>query len=209
MKIVSALILTLFISATVIAQSFEGEIIYTNDYKSKIPNLADQQLASMIGQQFDYYIKGDKYKTISNGTYLQWQIYTPGNNKMYNKMSGSDTAFWIDAGVNADSVIRSTINKNAVEILGLKCDELIFICKSGTQKYYFNSKLAIDPKIYVHHKYANWYDYVSNTSAVPLKIEIENAQFTITSTATEIKPMKLNDSAFQLPPGTKTDKSPN
>ena len=61
-------------------------------------------------------------------------------------MSNSDTAFCIDAGVNGDSVIRSTINKNAVEILGLKCDELIFICKSGTQKYYFNSKLAIDPR---------------------------------------------------------------
>ncbi len=209
MKLLSALILTLYISVTVTAQSFEGEITYQNDYKSKIPNLADQQLASMIGKQFDYYIKGNKYKTISNGSFLQWQIYNPAGNKMYNKMSNSDTAFWIDAGVNADSVIRSTINKNAVEILGLKCDELIFICKSGTQKYYFNSKLAIDPKIYLNHKYANWYDYVSRASAVPLKMEIENAQFIITSTATEIKPMKLNDNEFLLPPGIKTGKSPD
>ena len=77
MKILSAIILTLFVSATLTAQSFEGEITYQNDDKSKIPNLADQQLASMIGQQFDYYIKGNKYKTISNGSFLQWQIYNP------------------------------------------------------------------------------------------------------------------------------------
>jgi len=209
MKFLIALILTLFVSVTVTAQPFEGEIIYQNTYKSKIPNLADEQLASMIGKQFDYYIKGNKYKTISSGAFLQWQIYIPGGNKMYNKMSNSDTAFWIDAGSNSDSVIRSVLNKNVIEILGLKCDELIFICKSGTQKYYFNSTLAIDPKMYINHKYANWYDYVSKTNAVPLKMEIENAQFTIISIATEIKPMQLNDGLFLLPPGIKTDKSPN
>jgi hypothetical protein len=208
MKFFSALLLTFFISITVTAQSFEGEVIYQNTYQSKLPNLTEQQLGSMIGKQFDYYIKGGKYKTISNGSFLQWQIYAPGDNKMYNKLANSDSAMWIDAGVNADSVIRSELNKNAIDILGLKCDELIFICKSGTQKYYFNSKLAIDPKMYVNHKYANWYEYVSKTNAVPLKMEIENGQFVIISTATEIKPMKLNDSVFLLPAGIKTAKSP-
>jgi hypothetical protein len=208
MKFFSALLLTFFISITVTAQSFEGEVIYQNTYQSKLPNLTEQQLGSMIGKQFDYYIKRGKYKTISNGSFLQWQIYTPGDNKMYNKLANSDSAMWIDAGVNADSVIRSELNKNAADILGMKCDELIFICKSGTQKYYFNSKLAIDPKMYINHKYANWYEYVSKTNAVPLKMEIENGQFVIISTATEIKPMKLNDSVFLLPAGIKTAKSP-
>jgi hypothetical protein len=174
-----------------------------------LPNLADEQLASMIGKQFDYFIKGNKYKTNSNGAFLQWQVYTPGDNRMYNKMSNSDTAFWINAGTNSDSVIRSVLNKNVIEILGMKCDELIFICKTGTQKYYFNSSLGIDPKLFINHKYANWFDYVSRANAVPLKMEIENNQFVIISTATEIKPMKLNDSLFLLPPGIKTEKSPD
>ena len=115
---------------------------------------------------------------------------------------------WTDAGNNSDSVISEVLNKNVADILGYKCDELILICRSGTQKYYFNSKLGLDSKLFVNHKYGNWYSFVSKSNAVPLKMEIDNAQFTMTSTATEVKPQKLEASVFQLPPGMATEKSP-
>jgi hypothetical protein len=41
-----------------------------------------------------------------------------------------------------------------------------------------------------------------------LKSIIESAQFTMESVATEVKPMKLDTKTFELPTGTKTEKSP-
>jgi len=195
------------IAITSYAQNFEGEIIYQNKFKSKISGLTDEKIESMMGSSQDYYIKGDKYKSVSNGELLQWQIYDPKENKIYTKMSNNDAALWIDGGINPDTVTNITLNRKAIYILGYECDELILDCKSGTQKYYFSSKLSIDSKLYVLHKFGNWYSYVSKTNALPLKIEIDNAQFTMTSTAIEVKPQKLGIGFFQLPVGIKIDKS--
>jgi len=94
------------------------------------------------------------------------------------------------------------------EVLGYKCDEVILTCKSGVQKYYFNSKLSVDTKLFVNHKFGNWFDYLSKSNSLPLKSVIETAQFTIESIATEVKPMKLDTKTFELPAEIKTDKSP-
>lgn len=197
-----------FLTITSYAQKFEGEIIYQNTYKSKIHSLTDEKFTSLMGSTQDYFIKDGWYKSISNGALLQWQIYVPTDNKTYTKMSNNEAALWTDAGSNSDSVISEILNKNVADILGYKCDELILNCKSGTQKYYFNSKLAIDSKMYVNHKYGNWYSFVSKSNAVPLKMEIDNAQFTMTSIATQVKSQKLQNSVFQLPPGIAIEKSP-
>jgi hypothetical protein len=208
MKIVCVALIALCISTSSFAQNFEGEIIYQNSYKSKIPNLTDQKFTRLMGSTQDYFIKGSEYKSISNGAMLQWLLYVPSENKMYSKMSNSEAALWTDAGTNPDSVLSVVLNKNVTDILGYKCDELIFNCKSGTQKYYFSSKLSMDPKLYLHHKYGNWYTVLSKAKAVPLKMLIENAQFVMTSIAVEVKPAKLDDAIFQLPPGLKVVKSP-
>jgi len=48
-----------------------------------------------------------------------------------------------------------------------------------------------------------------NSKSVPLKMEIDNAQFVMVSVAVEIKPSTLDNSIFQLPPGIQTFKNPN
>jgi len=208
MKAFGFLLILTLVSACVTAQIFEGEIIYQNVYHSKIAGLSDEKFTNLMGTEQDYFIKGSSYKSVNNGTLAQWQLYVPGENKLYTKMSNSDSAFWDDAAVNPDSVISFNLNKAVTKILGYTCDELILNCKSGTQKFYFNTKLGIDPAKYLQHKYGNWYDYVLNSKSVPLKMEIDNAQFVMTSVAVEIKPSKLNNNIFQLPAGIKTDKSP-
>ena len=80
--------------------------------------------------------------------------------------------------------------------------------RAGVQKYYFNSKLSVDTKLFANHKFGNWFDYLSKSNALPLKSVIETAQFTIESIATEIKPMPLETKAFDLPTGIKTEKGP-
>jgi hypothetical protein len=208
MKKTLTLALTALTVINVFGQSFEGEIIYTNSYKSKNEKMTDQQWTSMMGSTQEYLIKGGDYKSIANGTLVQWQLYINKDNKLYNKMSNSETAFWNDASVQGDEVLKIEVNKNVTEVLGYKCDEVILTCKSGVQKYYFNSKLSVDTKLFSNHKFGNWFDYLSKSNSLPLKSAIETAQFTMESVATEIKQMKHDTKTFELPTGIKTEKSP-
>ena len=203
------LVLALVLSSTYgFSQIFEGEIIYTNSFKSKNPQLTDLQWTTMLGSTQEFYIKGGDYKSTTNGTLVQWQLYSNKDNKLYNKMSNSETVFWNDGNIQGDEVLKVEVNKSTTEILGYKCDEVILTCKSGVQKFYFNSKLAVDTKLYINHKFGNWFDYLSKSDALPLKSIIETAQFTMESVATYVKPMKLDVKLFELPAGIKTEKSP-
>jgi len=208
MKNVIAIIFTVLISITLFGQTFEGKILYANSYKSKNPKITDQQWTSMMGSTQEYLIKGGDYKSIANGTLVQWQLYINKDNKLYNKMSNSETAFWNEASVQGDEVLKVEVNKGVTEILGYKCDEVVLTCKSGVQKYYFNSKLSVDTKLFINHKFGNWFDYLSKSNSLPLKSVIETAQFTMESIATEVKPMKLDTKTFELPALIKTEKSP-
>jgi len=207
--ILSATCLLVLSSATTIfGQSFEGKVVYKHSFKSKSPGLRDDQLLTMMGSSEDYFIKGGAYKAVTNGTMMQWTLYRNTDNKLYSKLSNSETVFWTDGSVNTDVVLKSELNKGVVTLLGYKCDELILTCKSGVQKYYFSAKLPIDQSFYTTHKYGNWYDYLSQAHALPLKTIISNAQFEMEETAVEVTPMKLDAQLFKLPENVKTAKSP-
>lgn len=205
-KIIIAL--TIFASIATFGQTFEGEIIYKNSLKSKNPKMTDEQWTQMMGSKQEYFIKNGNYKSVTNGTMSQWQIYNNKDNKVYTKMSNSETVLWNDASINSDEVLKSEIKKNAATILGYSCDELILTCKSGIQKYYYSSKLAVDIKLFENHKYGNWYDFLKNSKSLPLKTIIETPPFIMEIIATEVKLVKLDDKLFMLPVDTKTVKSP-
>ncbi|MFI5136498.1 MAG: hypothetical protein ACHQIM_01640 [Sphingobacteriales bacterium] len=198
----------LFCCLFTFAQSFEGEIVYQNTYKSKLPNVTDQQFLSMMGGVQNYYMKGGDYKSETNGTFVLWQLFINAGNKLYSKLANSEAVLWNDVTVNPDSVISSELHPGAAVVLGYTCDELVLNCKSGVQKYYFSSKLPVDSKLYANHLYGNWYIFLTKANAMPLKMIIDNAQLTLESIATEVKPMKLDPSLFLLPAGVQTAKSP-
>lgn len=197
-----------FLSVTCIAQSFEGKITYQNTYKSKVPNVTDEVFTQMMGAAIEYSYKDGNYRTTSNGTFLQWQLYVHKDNKLYTKFSNSPSILWNDGAVNPDEVLKSELNKNVIAVLGYKCDELVLTCKSGVQKYYFNSKFKIDAKLFENHRFGNLYEYMSKAKALPLKLVIENAQFSMESVATSIEEQKINDKIFVLPAGASLEKSP-
>ena len=198
----------LIATLTVFGQSFEGKITYANTYKSKNTKIPDQQWTTMLGSTQEYFIKEGEYKSITNGTFVQWQQYSNKDNKLYTKMANTETLLWNDGSIQGDEVLKVELNKKVTEILGYKCDEVILTCKSGVQKYYFNSKLSVKTKLFVNHKFGNWFDYLSKSNALPLKSIIDTAQFTLESTATEVKPSKLDAKMFELPAGVQTAKSP-
>jgi hypothetical protein len=205
---VKFLIIFMLISSFTYGQFFEGKIVYEHTYKSKLPNVTDQQFSAMMGTTQEYLAKGGNYKSITNGSLLQWQLYRQSDNKLYTKMANNPAILWKDAAVNADEVIKMQVNKNVIEILGHRCDELVLTSKEGVVKYYFSSQLKVDAKLFDGHKAFNWYEFISRSNALPLKFVIDNPQFVLESIAVEIKPMALDDKLFELPAGSKLEKSP-
>jgi hypothetical protein len=202
-----------FLLATLLAigsfgQAFEGKVVYKNSYKSKIPNVTDEQLTATMGARQEYFIKNGDYKSVLNGSFVQWQVYVNKDNKLYSKMANSETLLWYDGAANPDEVVTAELNKGVTEILGYKCDELILTCRSSTQKYYFNSKLSVNTELFLNHKFGNWYDFLSKSNSLPLRSILDNGQFTLESTAIEVKAMKLEGALFELPASAKTMKSP-
>ena len=200
--------LILMTASTVSGQTFEGKITYRNSFVSKLPNLKNEEMNLLMGDKQIFYIRGGDYKSVFNGTFENWQLYSNSENKLYSKFGGSDTIFWNHAGINDDTVFTTKLTKNKIEILGYSCDELIFMCKSGVQKYYYNSSLRVNSKLYERLKYANWYDFLKRSNAVPLKIVLDSYQFSMESVAIQVKPMKIEDQELRLPANSIVAKSP-
>jgi len=207
MKIIFTFLLAIM-AVSVSGQSFEGKIVYQNAYLSKIPNVSDHQFTSMMGSSQDYFIKDGDYKSTSNGAMFEWQLYVNKENRLYSKLSNSETVFWNDGAINPDEVLNVEVNRNVTEILGYICDEVILTCESGIQKYYFNSNIGVDASLFTGHIFGNWYDYIKVAEGLPLKSIIDNAQFSLVSVATEINRVKLNSQDFQLPDNLRIEKSP-
>lgn len=202
-------LLAILFSITSFGQTFEGKIVYKNTYKSKMSNTTDEQFKTMLGSTQEYFIKNGDYKSIANGSFFKWQLYINKDNKLYNKLANSEILPWNDCSITTDKILKVEVNKNVIEILGYKCDEVVLTCKSGIQKYYFNTKLSVDTKLFTNHKYGNWYDYISQSHSLPLKSIIDNGQFTLESVAIEVKMMKLDQKLFELPANSKTMRSPS
>ncbi len=208
MRKILAIVVIVFISLSVSGQNFEGKIIYRNSFKSKISLMTDEQFNTAMGTRQEYYIRGGNYKSVSNGALSEWQLYIGYENKVYTKMTNSDTLLWTDGSKSADTIRKTEINRDALVILGYHCDELIFTFTNSVRTFYFSSGLPMDPQLYVHHTFGNWYDYLLWAHAVPLKMIIDNPNFTMESEATEVQPLKLDDKEFQLPVNAKSKKSP-
>ena len=195
-----ALVIMLCAVSYVTAQNFEGKIVYENSFKSKIPNTTDTQLAGLIGTKGEFFVKGGNYRTVMNGTWMQWSMYVNKDNKVYSKLSNLSAIQWNDGAENTYEVVKEILNKKVTTILGYECDELIFETKMGTQKFYFNTNVArADSKLFEKLKFENWNAYLNRTNAFPLKIIYDAELFYYESTAREIVPMKLNDKLFELP----------
>jgi hypothetical protein len=199
----------ILLAVTAFAQSFEGKVVYHNAYKSKSTTLTDAQFTTIMGDTQNWYIKDGEYKSDINGTYIQWQLYSNAENKLYTKLGNTDTVYYDDAAQGESEINNVELNTGVTDILGYKCDELILTTKTGTEKYYFSSKLPINSKLFLNHKFGDWYAYLVKANAVPLKTIIDTPQFSLESVATEITPMKLEKSFFTLQPGTITSKNPN
>lgn len=194
------LLVLVFLAATITssAQVFEGKIIYSNTYQSKLPNLQGEQLNSMMGTNQEYCIKGNNYKSLFNGEFMRMQIYRGDQNKSYTLTAKSDTLLWEDYKKNKDVAVSFTMQKSKDTVMNIPCDVIIVSTPKSTTYYYYNKKYGVDPKLFLKHNYGNWYYIISKTKALPLKTVYETGEFILTSTAVKITPMQLDKKAFDI-----------
>jgi hypothetical protein len=188
-------------------QNFEGEIVYSNHFTSKMKNFTNEQLEEIIGTKQEYLIKGGNYKSFLNGQSITMQLYDYKTNRIYNRKPNSDTLYWFDAITNTDEVVSFEIKKNAEKILGKLCDEIIMKTKTGTTTIFYCSQYKVDCKLYENHNYSNWAFYVEKAKALPLKTIVETSNFRMESIATQIKSLELESEYFSIDPKTPIKKS--
>lgn len=170
--------------------------------------MTDDQFNQVMGTVNEYYIKGEKYKSVLNGSFIQMQLYDPSTNRLYNKTAFTDTLYWYDASTNASPVIDFEVVEGQKEILGYKCDVLTLNTESGKEVYYYNPELKVDPRDYENHNFGNWSFIMSKTKSLPLRVEIDNQQFTSVFEVVKVESIELEDNLFELP-DLPTTKSPN
>ena len=197
-KIAIILSISIFFILNSNAQFFEGKIIYKNNFQSKVTNYPSENLNRLMGTKQTYMIKGRNYKSVFNGIFLKSQIYRGEENRSYSLTAKSDTLYYEDYSKNLDKALSYEIKKNQDTILGTPCDVLIVQAEKSKEYFYYNSKCGINPELFKQHNYGNWYYIISKTKALPLKTVIETKQFIMTSVATEIIPMKLEDTVFEI-----------
>ena len=153
-----------------------------------------------------YYAKGGDYKTESSGTLGEWQLYINLDNKLYNKTPGSNVLSWNNGASYNDRVLSSKITKNAIEVKGYKCHELILNCINGVQTYYYSDSFKIDYKLFEKHKYGNYDIYTEKEKAFPLKLKVENDFYIMEIVAIEIEPQILSSEIFTISGDLKINK---
>ncbi len=195
------ILLSLFISLSLSAQDFQGKITYINSYHSKKPGVNDLQWGAMMGNREEYFYKEGNYRLKLNGSLVQGQQYVKSLNSIYNVIANSDSLYCIDAIENPDSVLKIVVNKEVVDVMGYRCDELVMTTKTGTHKYYFSPRFMVNPKLFAKHRYGNWAAYIKVAKALPLKMVIETPQYTFESFAIKSEFFLIDSKFFELEKG--------
>ena len=150
------IVFIIFVEVEAHSQQFNGNILYQNLYKSKLPNVTDDQLTQYMGIEQEYSIKDDTYMSKMKGMSMEYQVYDPKENRLLNKFIDNDTIYVMDASIKDDEVVEYEISDSDVNVLGYECKVLKIKSVNGSSEYYFSSEINIDSKLFKNHKYGNW-----------------------------------------------------
>ncbi len=193
-------LLLLCLTVSLSAQDFQGKITYVNSYYSKKLGINDLQWGAMMGNRSEYFYKEGNYLVKLNGSLTQGQQYVHNLNSIFNTIANSDSLYCIDAIENRDSVLKIVVNKDVVDVMGYRCDEMIMTTKTGVHKYYYSSRFGVNPKLFAKHKFGNWAAYTKVAKAFPLKMIIETPQYTFESFAIKTEYYLIDSKFFELKP---------
>ena len=186
---------------TLRSQNFEGEIDFKVKYTGLNSTIDTIRYRKILGSFQKYFIKDNRYLSISNGYQTAVQLYRPETNKIYYKLLTTDTIRCFDAGMDNEHVIDYKIEDVHEKIAGYDCKVLIVQTKENKYKFYFSESIKINYQGFSRHKYSLWAFVSEHTQSVPLKTIIETKGLIIESKAEKVIVKQLQDDKFNLPLG--------
>jgi hypothetical protein len=185
-----------FINAQI--KEFEGRILYKNNFFTPKGFDITTTVSTSLGMVQDYYISGNNYKSILNGTAMTMQLYIGKTNKYYMVLPNK-TAQEIDGSTVSDSVISVQHINTDTLILGRKCSTIVITARLSTTTYYYDPTLKVNHERFKNHEYGNWNRYMEETEgALPIKYTIKMELYTWNAEAIKIENLKLTDKDFEL-----------
>ena len=73
---------------------------------------------------------------------------------------------------------------------------ILFKGRLTNTTYFYSDEIFIDPSYFKGHNYGNWYQYLEETNALPLKIITKNNFLHMEITAIKIIFTEVDDSEF-------------
>ena len=190
--------------------SFEGIIMYENNFKSKIDSISNTQFENAFGKKTKYLLdKNGNYINLFKGAYITIQLFKKNKNTLYTLLTGKDTIYYNKVNKKGGGISNVKRTKNKERVLDKNCDEVTFKTATSKYKYYYNTDYFVDPKLFTTHYLGNWDEIVKITKTFPLKVVLETDSFVMTSTAISIKKGKLEQHLFNLPPNMPVTKGNN
>lgn len=186
------------------AQNFEGKITYSLNCKSKNPKKTDAELNLKYGTLNEFYIKDGNYKSIENNQNYEWNLYISKQNKLYRKYPKDKVVGIRDCATTYEYPSKIRLTQDSVLILGYTCREMIITYKCVTYKFYYSTAISMDPVFFENNNFEAWYEFLSRSGALPLKVIQEKDDYIMTKEAIKVEKTKLNNSVFILAKGTKT-----
>lgn len=213
MKKISILLLFLFAALGSYAQKqFEGRISYRWEIKNPMPDMIpDSAFYEGIKREIggrtyilsDYLYKNGTYKQVLDaGRQKGFQLYVPGQKKLYSWQVGSDSAVWVSTTQTSklEEVTEIIREEGTEEVLGIQCQKLKVMTKMGVTTYWYNPELApADPKLFEDHSYGHFNLYLKETGVLPLKFEQKGFMSWMVVTATAMAEEAISDAEFVLP----------
>lgn len=189
-------------------ESFEGIIIYENNFQSKIDSISDEHFENAYGKQTKYIIaKNGDYINLYKGSYITIQLFKKIEDRVYTLLNNRDTIFYNMVTEKRGSISKLKTIRNSEEVLGKSCNELSFVTENSKYHYFYNDEYFIDSNLYSNHYLGSWDEIVKTTKSFPMKVILENKHFIMTSTAVSIKKGAVNKKLFTLPPNISISKS--
>ena len=186
-------------------KEFEGVINYQHQVVAKEPSYNVEYDYSAIGKYSEYYYKNGNYRFVNHNSYIEGDLFKAQEVRNYLLMAKSDTVLYLDAKKPDIEVIEFKVEKSVKTILNYSCDLITVKVKPTNQetpisyrRYYFTSKLPIDPAHFKQCK-GNAYELIfGQAKSLPLRIEFEWPQKKVIWQATKVEKKKLNKDIFKV-----------
>src|SRR5262249_14832091 len=143
-----------------------------------------------------YFYRTGSYKWTFETSDLQIEYYDGQTGKTYDKLRDSDTIFAAPLSAN-DTLLKYEISKNATTISGYKCDRITVVVgrKDDPMSFivrniYYSKDLPLNPQKFKAFKVYCTDKVFGLIRAVPLRIEIDTADWPFTMRFEAVKVIK-------------------